>query len=117
MPVDFYRHLVGKTLRNVCHWIAFKYALLISQRSYGQFLKLSYSILFEQVIMQRDDTPIAVDLCPGADRSAVRTALVAWSRRCVPGWPRWDQQTDECIMALLNAPHSGGIVTRYIFAI
>ena len=50
MPVDFCCHLVGKTLRNVEMFvtvIAFKYALLVSQRSYGHFLKLNDSVLFE----------------------------------------------------------------------
>jgi len=45
--------------------------------------------------------PIAVDLRPCADGSAVRTALIAWPTRCAPGWPRhcapswprWDRQT------------------------
>jgi len=39
---------------------------------------------FKQVIARRDDMPppIAADLRPCADGSAVRTALVAWPRRC-----------------------------------
>ena len=56
--------------------------------------------------------PIAADLRPCADGSAVRTALVAWPRRCAPSWPRWDRQTDRQsdgrsdgrIAALPNAP-------------
>jgi len=46
--------------------------------------------------------PIALDLRPCADGSAVRTALVAWPRRCASSWPRHcaprpggtDRQTD-----------------------
>ena len=58
----------------------------------------------KQIIARRDDMPppIAADLRPCADGSAVRTAPVAWHRRCTPSWPRrcalsrrrWDQQTD-----------------------
>jgi len=46
--------------------------------------------------MQRDDMPppIAADLRPGVDGSAVRTAMVAWPMCCAPTWPRWDRQTD-----------------------
>ena len=55
--------------------------------------------------------PIAADLRPCADRSAVRTALAAWPRRCAPSWPRWDRQTDRQtdgqIAASLNAPYGG----------
>jgi len=50
MPVDFCRHLVRKTVRNVEMFvtvIALKYASLVSQRSRGHFLKLNDSILFE----------------------------------------------------------------------
>jgi len=47
MPVDFRRHLVGKTLKMFVTVIALKYALLVSQWSYGHFLKLSGFILFE----------------------------------------------------------------------
>ena len=51
----------------------------------------------QQVIARRDDMPpsIAADLRPCADGSAVRTALVAWPRRCTPSWPRCDRQTDR----------------------
>jgi len=51
--------------------------------------------------------PIAADLRPCADGSAVRTALVAWPRRCAPSWHRWDRQTDGRIAASLNAPYGG----------
>ena len=59
--------------------IAHKYALLVSQRSCGHFLKLSDSILSEQVIARPDyiPPPIAADLRPCADGSTVRTDLVA----------------------------------------
>jgi len=48
MPVDFCRHLVGK-LSDKClsSVIALRHTLLLSQWSYGHFLKLTDSILFE----------------------------------------------------------------------
>jgi len=58
--------------------------------------------------------PIAADLCPCADGSAVRTALVAWPRRCAPSWPRWDCQVDRRTGGsrhLLICPTAGGIKT------
>ena len=48
MPVDFCRHLVGKLWEMSVTVIALKHALLVSQWSYEQFLKLTDSILFEQ---------------------------------------------------------------------
>jgi len=64
---------------------------------------------FKQVIARRDDmpAPIAADLRPCADGSAVRTALVAWPRRCAPSWPRWDRQTDGRITHRLMPPPCG----------
>jgi len=38
--------------------------------------------------------PIPADLSPCTNRCAVRTATVAWPRRCAPSWPRWDRQKD-----------------------
>jgi len=54
-----------------------------------------YHCCLKQVIARRDDMPppIAADLRPCADGSAVRTALLAWPRRGAPSWPRWDRQT------------------------
>ena len=62
--------------------IAHKYALLLSQRSCGHFLKLSDSILSEQVIARPNYIPPAdrggsTSVCGSADGSTVRTDLVA----------------------------------------
>jgi len=48
MPVDFCRHLVGKNFEKMSVTvIAPTYPLLVSQSSYGHFLKLTDSNLFE----------------------------------------------------------------------
>jgi len=50
MPVDFYRHFVGqnsKLLEMSVTVIALNTLCSLSQRSYGHFLKLTDSILFE----------------------------------------------------------------------
>jgi len=48
MPVNFCRHLVGKKLSEMfVTVIALIYALMVSQCSYGHFLKLTGLILFE----------------------------------------------------------------------
>jgi len=77
-------------------------------------IKLLPYILFEQVIARRDDLPppIAADLRPCADGSAVRTALVA--SYAVRAAPRPDRQagTDSQIDGSrhrLMPPISGGI--------
>ena len=44
MPVDFFRHLVGKKLREMFVTVmALKQALSVSRRSHGHFLKLTDS--------------------------------------------------------------------------
>ena len=57
--------------------------------------RIFFRIRKKQIIARRDDMPppIAADLRPCADRSAVRTALLAWPRRWAPSWIRWDRQT------------------------
>ena len=67
----------------------------------------------KQVITRRDDMPpprpIAADLRPCADGSAVRTALVAWPRRAYLAWVGpTEGQTDGRIAASLNAPYGRG---------
>jgi len=67
---------------------------------------MQHPLVNKQVIAQRDDNhdmppPIAADLRPCADGSAVRTSLVAWPS---PSWPRWDRQTDKQTDESLNAP-------------
>ena len=53
VPVDFWHHLVGKSLRNVKLWemfvtvLAHRHILLVSQWSFGHFLKLTDSVIFE----------------------------------------------------------------------
>ena len=48
MPIAFCRHLVGKNREMFVTVIALKWALLVSHWSYGHFLKITDSILFER---------------------------------------------------------------------
>jgi len=54
--------------------------------------------------------PIAVDLHPCADGSAVRTAPVAWPRLCTPSCPGGtDRRTDgsrQCLMPPIRRGHN-----------
>jgi len=68
-------------------------------------------LYMQQVVARRDDmpAPIAADLRPCADRSAVRTALMAWPRRAYAKWERQtDRRRDVRIAASFNPPPYGG---------
>ena len=55
--------------------------------------------------------PIAADLRPCADGSAVRTALVASPRLSAPSWPGpggTDRRTDGSRQCLMPSPYGGG---------
>ena len=73
----------------------------------------------KQVIARRDDMPppIAADLRPCADGSAVRTALVAWPRRGAPRWDRHtetDGRTDGSLRRLMPST-AGAVGTEALF--